>query len=332
MNKKRLLTMMGGSWRGFSYDFSTLADGSLPSVFTGSTWAISTGVGVNTPTEGDELLTDGGLENWTNPTNLTSWTESIAGTSTVNQDTDAGDLHGGSSAARLDIDASNNYAVISQVPTLSLGDWFVAKCWMKSSEATGKTGQIKNSNQYPEAGSKALTDTYAEFKFSSLKCVTAGFSVGYCNASAASSSIFVDDCSVKKLTGVYATVNAKKSDVTVKAGWTITGLSLAGIVMNMDNAATPLNYVILHHNASAAIQLLKVVNGTPTQVYANGAIPYVAGATIELRKSGTTYSVYYNGSQIGTGQTISDAGIINNTIHGMFSNDGGNSVNSFFVE
>ena len=34
---------------------------------------------------------------------------------------------------------------------------------------------------------------------------------------------------------------------------------------------------------------------------------------------GNNVSAYYNGTQVGTTQTVSDAGIVSNTRHGLFS-------------
>ena len=56
---------------------------------------------------------------------------------------------------------------------------------------------------------------------------------------------------------------------------------------------------------------------------------YVAGATLRVIKDATKYRVYYNNALVGSEQTISDAGIIDNTIHGLFSTYSGNSFDNF---
>jgi hypothetical protein len=80
--------------------------------------------------------------------------------------------------------------------------------------------------------------------------------------------------------------------------------------------------------------LEKCVGGTYTTLI-DTSITYVAGAVIEMRgtKSGTTLSVdvYYNGTQVGTTQAITDAGIYSNTMHGLFSADASNTLSSFGV-
>lgn len=82
-----------------------------------------------------EKVTDGGLEAWTSPTNLTNWTEALAGTSTINKE--AVDRHGGLYSARFDIDAANNTALISEALTLVAGGFYKLVIWYKT--AAGKT-------------------------------------------------------------------------------------------------------------------------------------------------------------------------------------------------
>jgi hypothetical protein len=91
-----------------------------------SNFTISGGYAINTPTLSSTLLTDGELENWTTVTNLTSWTETVAGTSTVNKELSITD--GSTTAARLDVDASNSGASIDQTITNTiLVPWLCAK-------------------------------------------------------------------------------------------------------------------------------------------------------------------------------------------------------------
>ncbi|HTK03410.1 MAG TPA: hypothetical protein VL401_01415, partial [Alphaproteobacteria bacterium] len=143
-----------------AYDSFTRADGAIGSTETTGpdsqttsslAWtggAISSNTNVITPTLGSELLTDGGLENWTSATNLTSWTEQIAGTSTVNQESST--IHGGTYSVREDIDASNNFGQIFQALTnFGIGNYGSVTYWARSS-ATGKTLSFaQNSNSGP---------------------------------------------------------------------------------------------------------------------------------------------------------------------------------------
>jgi len=74
--------------------------------------------------------------------------------------------------------------------------------------------------------------------------------------------------------------------------------------------------------------LEKNVAGTYTTVQST-AVTYSAGATLRVIKDGTKYRVYYNNALVGTEQTISDAGIISNTKHGLFSTYSGNTFDNF---
>ena len=55
---------------------------------------------------------------------------------------------------------------------------------------------------------------------------------------------------------------------------------------------------------------------------------FSANAELRVIKDGTTYRLYYNDTLIGTA-TISDASIINNTRHGLFSTDVKNTLDNF---
>lgn len=78
-----------------------------------------------------QQLTDGGLETWASATNLTNWTETIAGSSTVNRESTS--VFQGDYACRIDIDSSNNNGYISQSFTLSQNIEYTLSLWYKMS-------------------------------------------------------------------------------------------------------------------------------------------------------------------------------------------------------
>lgn len=308
-------------------------DGALAAPWlNAATWARVSGAAVNTPTEGANLLANAGLETWTTPTNAASWTETIAGTSTVNEESAI--VHGGAKSARLDVDSSNSQADIGQVPSpaLAVGDWFISRFWLRTS-ASGKTATIIHNNQAPGAASPLNPGTnWVQSQLTSRVVTLSGFTVNVRKLSAASASIYADDTSVNKFTfpTLMAYIAAGASDIIAKGAWTIVPSTLAGVAINLDSSTNPQNGVFLLHAGSdlATLYLWKVVAGVWTQVATATAI-YVAGANVELRKNGTTYQMFYNGTQRGTNQTISDAGVISNTIAAMVSTYAGNSVTSF---
>lgn len=299
-------------------DFSTVDNGALPAPLSGATWAVNGGLAVNTPTT-VERLSNTGFETWTTSTNAANWTESVTSTSTINQETS--DVHGGSNAARMDINASNSLAELSQAPaSQSLGDILITSVWAKAS-AGGKSFEMRNNNQSPEGRTQSPGTSYVEFVLTSV-LVSLSSTTRLFSSSAASSSLYFDDASTKVPTRstLFATFDSGNKDATIKADWTSRTGVLTGIVRNVDSASNPQNFVFAAINGLGSIYLFKFVAGTPTRV-ATLAAAYVAGATLEVRKSGNTFQVFYNGVQVGSDQTISDAGIVNNTIHGLFSTD-----------
>ena len=133
------------------------------------------------------------------------------------------------------------------------------------------------------------------------------------------------------LANLFASVEASAADVTAQVELdTVVAGTQAGLVLNLDSAASPANFVIAYHDGTNA-KLDKCVAGTYTSVI-SAAAAYSAGKTLRVVKSGTSYSLYYNGNQIGTTQTVSDAGIINNTLHGLFSTYSGNQLDNYSLE
>ena len=109
----------------------------------------------------------------------------------------------------------------------------------------------------------------------------------------------------------------------------------ARFVRIVDSTSSPLNYLLalvtLDKNGYQYATLHKVVNGVLTTLITNTYAAFVAGAYLEVRCDGNTISLWYNNVQVGANQTVNDAGILNNKIHGVFSTDGGNKLNRFFV-
>ena len=286
------------------------------------TWTVAAGKAVNTPTEGGELLTDGGLEAWTSATNLTSWSETISGTSTVNQETVT--IHGGSNACRLDIDASNNNAGITQSGTI-IGNWYLLSAWVK---AASGTPVIKFGYSDGIGVNLTLDTTYTQRVVTSRATNT---SVFFWRSSAASNSLYIDDISVKPLTlsSLFSSLSLSTQDVVASADLAVVAGTQAGMVICLDSAATPANFLLIYHNGVNLI-LEKCVAGTYTTLI-SAAATYSANAKAVIHKDGTEVRAYYNDVLIGTVQTVSDAGIIDNKLHGIFSTYSGNTIDNFNV-
>lgn len=84
-----------------------------------------------------EKVTNGTLESWTSATDLDNFTETIGGSSTVNRESTAAHVHGGTYSCKLDIDSNNTHARIEIVNlTLVASTAYRLSFWYKNSEAS----------------------------------------------------------------------------------------------------------------------------------------------------------------------------------------------------
>jgi hypothetical protein len=124
-------------------------------------------------------------------------------------------------------------------------------------------------------------------------------------------------------TASYGTTQTTKAACTIVAG------TRAGVVCNLDSAGTPANFVIASHDGTTA-RLEKCVAGTYTSLIAT-TVAYSAGAYVEVRRLAGTdnWQLWYNDSQVGTNQAISDAAIKAATLAGYFNTYAANTVANF---
>jgi len=319
-----------------AYDTFTRADGAIgnsettgpdsqttPSLaWTGG--AISSNKNVITPSLGSDVLLDGAMENWISSTNLTSWVEEISGSSTVNRE--ASDIHSGTYATRIDVDASNSSTGITQYPSVVVGTWYKASVWAKAN-VVGRSATF-----FTTFATKylSLTTSYVNYFYTGR---SAGGYYGFGRSSSVSSSLYFDDALLEPLTlsSLFSSVSTSDTDVIVDANVTLTARTQAGLVTNLDSTSSPANFLIAYHDGTN-VYLDKNVGGTYTnlissaQTYSDGAtlrvITYTSSGSLKVR-------VYYNNVMVGSEQTVSDAGIISNTRHGLFSTYSGNSFDNF---
>jgi hypothetical protein len=252
-----------------------------------------------TPTLGAELLTDGDLENWTIPTNLTSWTESISGLSIVTQE--AVIVQAGTYAARMDVDASNSLVRILQNFGMGAGVWGQVSAWVRCSDAGSSVAITPSSFA---TFTKVPGTTYVNW-IVTYRNVAANDDVTFKRNTATSQSIYWDTLSVKALT--LSTCLGTAVDVGTKNGisdstWILTAGTQAGHVICLDDETNPLYFILCYHDGTNAI-LEICENGTYTTKI-SAAATYSAGAQIRIVKVGTGVALYYNGTQVGTTQTI----------------------------
>lgn len=145
----------------------------------------------------------------------------------------------------------------------------------------------------------------------------------------------VDNLSVKEilLNSLIFNTTTGNANATVSGNITATPDYPVGLICNLDSETNPKNFVIAYtnyNNGAYNLKLEKCVAGIYTTLI-NTTISYAAGRLLEIVKSGTSYTLRYNGSQVGTTQTVSDSGIINNTKHAVFRTNANVFVNNFAV-
>lgn len=327
-----MLLLFGKSKRVFSDGFEALS-----SIWTAPNGSVSGGNLVISPTLGAELLTDGGLENWASATNLTSWTEILTGTSTINQESAI--KNGGSYSVRIDVDASNSIVYIEQHITSgsgNLGKWVYISSHQRGS-APGKTSRTGIGGTTGQNGINRNPGTTWVQYHSTYRLLNDGTNIVQLSRSnAESASVFFDDISAKQVTlsTCLATVNKGLTTRRLLGGGEVVAGTQAGKIAALDSAASPANFLLCYHDG-ANVKLEKCVAGTYTSLISK-TVTYVAGVlpNLRLRRSGANLlaDVTYNNAVVGTQQTISDAGIIDNTIDGLFSTYSGNTFSDFQVK
>lgn len=141
---------------------------------------------------------------------------------------------------------------------------------------------------------------------------------------------FVDDASVVPLTlaSLLSTRAYGSADCDLSAAITRTAGTQAGLCARLDSATSPANFIIAYLDGAGNVKADKCVAGTYTNVI-TGAVTYAAGRVLRLVCSGNNVSCYYNGTQVGSTVTVSDAGIASNTRHGKFSTYGSNVLANY---
>ena len=287
----------------------------------GATWSVAGGKLVNTPGLGAELVTDPGLEgNYTAGLNdnLTK-----GGAPTVAQ---SGDVHGGAKAQQYVSTAQ--YDNVRQQVTYDASSWYQMSVWGK--RTVGAADDVYAQWYIPGSSTIAGYHTGAAYaQILEIERTAAGGAewilLAKTSTAGASDTVIVDDFSVKKLTlnTLFLTASLSTANVYAQADLVVTAGTQAGLVIALDSAASPANFMIAYHDGTNC-KLDKNVAGTYTNVV-SAAAAYSANAPIVVTKDGTAVRLYYNNALVGSG-TVSDAGIVDNTIHGLFSTYSGNTI------
>lgn len=286
------------------------------------------------------IITNGNMETWSTATNAGTWTEILSGTSTVNRDSSV--VYEGSFSCRFDVDSLNSAVKMSSAISATQNRWIkVVHNWNINSGSATVGFQPSVSNLLCSGEVRSISaGGWTQF-YDTGFVVNNAIGPVFNPVSAASKSIYldgitgnyIDDAAIMAICsgqGVNDTVSIKAK--TLKIG---THVAVAGWV----NGQSKTSYIMALHDG-INIRLIKCVSGSATWLISE-AVSFVSNASLEIRRpSGNNFEVWYNGSKVGTTQTVNDAAIINNTYSGIVSTDsinriseyrvGSNFINSFF--
>lgn len=297
-----------------AYDTFTRANGALGSTgttgpdsqatpslaWTGATYTVATNVAVGTPTVGADAIVNGAFAADTDWSKGTGWTI-VAGTAVA-------------TAASADITAT--------VAPLTTGAWYQT-AFTQGGFGGGTVAVVLGTTVFPTHGANGTFTEVGRATSTAFALRGVGLTDTIDNVSA----------SVLTLASMFASVAVSTQNVLIDINVTLSsgtsGLP-AGLVLNLDSAGTPANFVIAYLDGNGNAKLEKCVAGTYTSVI-SATVTYSAGATIRVIKNGTSYSLFYNGAAVGSTSTISDVGVVGNTLHGLFSTSALNSLDNFQI-
>lgn len=323
------------------YDSFSRADGALGSTenlnpdgistpqatWTGGTWNIGNGFAINQPSEGTELLSNPSFETGDPPT---SWYNQ--GTPTTHERS-SNYAHSGSYSLHLITDAVNE--VEKQVPTVSNGVWYVSSGYMYKVASGDYQNLGLPSFNYTGIG----VGSWQKLTTVGIGTVGNQFVAGPTYAS----EIYYDDVSLKALSlqELMASVVTNKADVVAEIEPKFESMSrnhtFAGMVLRMDNADTPNNFILATISGDGAnrwgrFTLTKYVSGTYSQLFTTDlqvvGSQYIQGRKLKVVLNGSSVKAYYDDKFLGEA-TVTDTGILNNTLHGAFSTYSGDAVDNF---
>lgn len=273
-----------------------------------------------TPVLGVELLTNGNMETGDPPSN---WTPINSVLSSV-----AEERTGGAGSKCLSIArAGSNFFDARQSGITAAGDYVQMSGWFKKVDAAQTFFQLYNMNGATLLGSiGGLTDATWTQKNLIGRAIDTAVRVQLREYSTGADGVknYCDDVSLKVVTfssmltrlGTHAKSGTFQCTPTVAVG------SICGLVFNFINENNFAMIVVDRTNGDTA-KLVKRVNGTYSADVITGAVVYGDGKLLKAIVSGTSYSLYYDGTQVGTTQTISDA--LGQEVYG-FNTLAGNTV------
>lgn len=280
------------------------------------------------PTLGAEIFSDTGLEG-TYTSGLCDGLTKDEGSIIVEQ---SADVHGGSKAQGINPVQSNVGVRMIYSRTTS---FYMYTQWAK--RVSGTKGTTRLDATVGSGVIYGIPITGAAYTYQRMSYLDTGNGTSFIYLArdrakgGGGDPVIVDDISLKTITmtSCLATFRAHAENASVQVCVDVPIGLCGGLLMNLDSTSNPQNYVLAYVDragsvsvdAAAVARLIKNVGGTMESLVL-GAITYVAGAPLRVVNVGDIYKLYYNGTQIGTDQTISDAGVRIGRVACQFATDG----------
>jgi hypothetical protein len=302
----------------------TIGGSPLSSRWYAPTWSVSGGVLLNTPTLGAELLTNGNMETGNPPSNWTS-----IGACVLSQVSD-----GGSNVLSL-APVANYTGAQNATAAAAIGTWYLSVAVMRVVSGGGQV-YLNVSNGGNSVNSDIVSAATYTAVAVAMRAAAATDVRQKFNSTLAGNVCYADNNSVKamSLAGLFGSLNARISGFNLIAPVisTLATATQAGIVICLDSATNPQNFVIAYCDGSGNVKIEKCVAGTYTTL-STVATTYGATKYFSAKKTGSSISIYYGTTNFGTliaTVTVSDATVVNNTRHGLFSTYSGNQFAGTF--
>lgn len=299
-----------------------LGSGGAGKTWSGTTFSVSGGKAINTPTPGTSLV-DANASTFEAAGGIYGWIK--YGNNTIENDGNA-----------LKITYADHvrgaYEYLSNAKDLSsdltVGTWY--RIDLDAKVNAGSSVNLAVGYSTDTIFGSPVTNTDFATKIGTFRGENATLSTLSLTGMGAGEIVWLDNWTLKPLTlsELISTVETNTIDSIVTASLANSPAGTqAGICMAIDSASDPKYGLFAYHDGTNC-KLDKLINGTWTNVI-SAAATWADNAEIRLIRDGQTYRLYYNNAQVGTTQTIADVG--GSTKHGIFSTYSGNQIDNFTV-
>jgi hypothetical protein len=291
-----------------------------------TTWSVSAGKAVNTPTQGSELLTNGDMEGAFVGGVASGWSVMIAGDTPAEENTI---VHGGSKAQKITWVSTDDSGI--KQTKLTNHVWYRVDGWFRANQSRVIQHQLSGSTT---SFTKPVTaDTWTNVVNTGRATGTVFYT--YVSVGQQAGDLYYwDDYSIKPLAIGTLITAPQFSTANVYAAvdiWRTTGLQV-GLALNINpdfftapDTAANQDFILVYLDGSGNCRIDECVNG----VYTNKTtttVTYVAGARlVAIKEDATTIRVFYNTIAVATVSTLTGN---NNLCHGLF-NTGNPTENQF---